>query len=257
MKNFALTGVAGYVAPRHLRAIKDTGNNLIAAIDPHDSVGVLDSFFPQASFFTEIERFDRHLEKLRRSNQKNKLDYLSVCSPNHLHDAHMRLALRLGANVICEKPLVLNPWNLDLLEELEKDRVLMAIFSNKYSSFSRKLLKSLGLDAYFSAILGPDSLPYRKPSPEPILKLLRDFHLEAREGIIVGDSMNDILAGKNAGVATVGCSYGYGNASELADADYHIASLPELLKLPLCDKLSHRAAEKAESTHRILKGLKK
>ena len=149
------------------------------------------------------------------------------------------------------------PGVADTLAELEKDRVLMAIFSNKYSSFSRKLLKSLGLDAYFSAILGPDSLPFRKPSPEPILKLLRDFHLEAREGIIVGDSMNDILAGKNAGVVTVGCSYGYGNASELADADYHIASLPELLKLPLCDKLSHRAAEKAESTHRILKGLKK
>jgi len=121
MNNFAITGVAGYVAPRHLKAIKDTGNNLIAAVDPHDSVGILDSFFPQTSFFTEIERFDRHLEKLRRSNQDDKLDYLTICSPNHLHDAHMRLALRLGADVICEKPLVLNPWNLDLLEELEKE----------------------------------------------------------------------------------------------------------------------------------------
>ncbi len=121
MNNFAITGVAGYVAPRHLKAIKDTGNNLIAAVDPHDSVGILDSFFPQTSFFTEIERFDRHLEKLRRSNQDDKLDYLTICSPNHLHDAHMRLALRLGADVICEKPLVLNPWNLDLLEELEEE----------------------------------------------------------------------------------------------------------------------------------------
>jgi len=121
MNNFAITGVAGYVAPRHLKAIKDTGNNLIAAVDPHDSVGILDNFFPQTSFFTEIERFDRHLEKLRRSNQDDKLDYLTICSPNHLHDAHMRLALRLGADVICEKPLVLNPWNLDLLEELEKE----------------------------------------------------------------------------------------------------------------------------------------
>jgi UDP-N-acetyl-2-amino-2-deoxyglucuronate dehydrogenase len=121
MKNFAITGVAGYIAPRHLNAIKETSNNLIAAIDPHDSVGILDSYFPQASFFTEIERFDRHLEKLRKSNQEDKLDYLTVCSPNHLHDAHIRLALRLGANVICEKPLVLNPWNLDLLEELEKE----------------------------------------------------------------------------------------------------------------------------------------
>ncbi len=121
MKNFAITGVAGYVAPRHLKAIKDTGNNLIAAVDPHDSVGILDSFFPQTSFFTEIERFDRHLEKLRRSSQDDKLDYLTICSPNHLHDAHVRLALRLGADVICEKPLVLNPWNLDLLEELEDE----------------------------------------------------------------------------------------------------------------------------------------
>ena len=121
MKNFAITGVAGYIAPRHLKAIKDTGNNLIAAVDPHDSVGILDSFFPQASFFTEIERFDRHLERLRQSNSSDKLDYLSICSPNHLHDAHIRLALRLGANVICEKPLVLNPRNLDLLEELQTE----------------------------------------------------------------------------------------------------------------------------------------
>ncbi len=121
MKNFAMTGVAGYVATRHLSAIKDTGNRLIAAIDPHDSVGILDRFFPDVSFFTEYERFDRHLEKLKRTNPENKIDYLSVCSPNHLHDAHIRLALRLGANVICEKPLVLNPWNLDSLEELEKE----------------------------------------------------------------------------------------------------------------------------------------
>jgi len=121
MKNFAITGVAGYIAPRHLKAIKDTGNNLIAAVDPHDSVGILDNYFPQASFFTEIERFDRHLERLRQSNSSLKLDYLSICSPNHLHDAHIRLALRLGADVICEKPLVLNPRNLDLLEELQNE----------------------------------------------------------------------------------------------------------------------------------------
>lgn len=121
MKNFAITGIAGYIAPRHLKAIKDTGNNLVAAVDPHDSVGILDRFFPSASFFTEFERFDRHLEKLRRTNSEQKIDYLSVCSPNHLHDAHIRLALRLGANSICEKPLVLNPWNLDALEELENE----------------------------------------------------------------------------------------------------------------------------------------
>lgn len=121
MNNFALTGVAGYIAPRHLKAIKDTGNRLVAAVDPHDSVGVLDSYFPDASFFTEFERFDRHLEKLSRGNMPEKIDYLTICAPNNLHDAHMRLALRLDASAICEKPLVLNPWNLDLLQELETE----------------------------------------------------------------------------------------------------------------------------------------
>ncbi|MBM2814205.1 MAG: UDP-N-acetyl-2-amino-2-deoxyglucuronate dehydrogenase [Ignavibacteria bacterium] len=121
MKNFALTGAAGYIAPRHLQAIKDTGNRLIAAADPHDSVGVLDRWFPNASFFTEIERFDRHLEKLRRYSPEDKVHYLSVCSPNHLHDAQIRLALRLGADAICEKPLVLKPSNLDTLKEIERE----------------------------------------------------------------------------------------------------------------------------------------
>jgi UDP-N-acetyl-2-amino-2-deoxyglucuronate dehydrogenase len=121
LKNFAITGVAGYIAPRHLKAIKETGNRLIAAVDPHDSVGILDSYFPEASFFIEFERFDRHLEKLRREPEGNHIDYLSICSPNHLHDAHIRLALRIGADAICEKPLVINPWNLDALENLEEE----------------------------------------------------------------------------------------------------------------------------------------
>jgi UDP-N-acetyl-2-amino-2-deoxyglucuronate dehydrogenase len=120
-KNFAITGVAGYIAPRHLKAIKETGNNLIAALDPHDSVGILDQYFPDAAFFTEFERFDRHLDKLRRKSPSGKIDYLTICSPNNLHDAHIRLALRLEADAICEKPLVLNPWNLDALEILEKE----------------------------------------------------------------------------------------------------------------------------------------
>lgn len=119
MKNFVLIGAAGYVAPRHMKAIKETGNNLIAALDPHDSVGVLDSYFPEADFFTEFERFDRHLEKLKRSGIK--IDYVSVCSPNYLHDAHIRFGLRLGASVICEKPTVLNPWNVLALMEIEKE----------------------------------------------------------------------------------------------------------------------------------------
>lgn len=120
MKRFALTGLAGYIAPRHLMAIKDTGNTLVAAMDPHDSVGIIDRYFPEASFFTEFERFDRHLELLRRKPDE-AVDYISICSPNHLHDAHIRLALRVGADAICEKPLVLNPWNLDALQELEAE----------------------------------------------------------------------------------------------------------------------------------------
>lgn len=118
--NFALIGAAGYIAPRHMKAIKDTGNNLITALDKYDGVGVIDSFFPEADFFTESERFDRHLDKLRRKNEK-KIDFVSICSPNYLHDAHIRLALRNDAHAICEKPLVLNPWNVDALKEIERE----------------------------------------------------------------------------------------------------------------------------------------
>jgi len=120
-KNFAITGVAGYVAPRHLKAIKDTGNKLIAAVDPHDSVGILDRYFSGVSFFTEFERFDRHIEKLRRKSEAERIQYVSICSPNYLHDAHVRFALRVGADAICEKPLVLNPWNIEALAELEQE----------------------------------------------------------------------------------------------------------------------------------------
>ncbi|MFT7035849.1 MAG: UDP-N-acetyl-2-amino-2-deoxyglucuronate dehydrogenase, partial [Cyclobacteriaceae bacterium] len=119
MKNFALIGAAGYIAPRHLKAIKDTQNNLLAAYDTFDSVGVMDSYFPSADFFVEFERFDRHLEKLRYDKGVN-LDYVSICTPNYLHDAHIRTALRIGADAICEKPLVLNPWNIDALEKVEQ-----------------------------------------------------------------------------------------------------------------------------------------
>lgn len=121
MKNFALIGVGGYIAPRHMKAIKDTGNELVAALDPNDSVGIMDSHFPDAEFFTEFERFDRHVDKLSRAKHEKKIDYVSICSPNYLHDSHMRFALRSGADAICEKPLVLNPWNIDGLQEIEKD----------------------------------------------------------------------------------------------------------------------------------------
>ena len=114
-----MIGAAGYIAPRHMRAIRDTGNSLVAALDPNDSVGVIDSHFPDANFFTEFERFDRHIDKLRR--QGDRVDYVTICSPNYLHDAHIRFALRSQANAICEKPLVLNPWNLDALEAIEKE----------------------------------------------------------------------------------------------------------------------------------------
>lgn len=119
MKNFALIGAAGYIAPRHMKAIKDTKNNLLTAFDKFDSVGVMDSYFPDADFFTEFERFDRHIEKLKRS--KSNIDYVSICSPNYLHDSHIRFGLRVGADVICEKPLVLNPWNIDAMKEVEEE----------------------------------------------------------------------------------------------------------------------------------------
>ncbi|MEO7048991.1 MAG: Gfo/Idh/MocA family oxidoreductase [Ferruginibacter sp.] len=119
MKDFALIGAAGYIAPRHLKAIKNTGNNLVAAYDPFDSVGIMDSFFPEADFFVEFERFDRHIDKLKRKS--NAIDYVSVCSPNYLHDSHIRFGLRSNADVICEKPIVLNPWNIDALEEIETE----------------------------------------------------------------------------------------------------------------------------------------
>ncbi|MEQ1744321.1 MAG: Gfo/Idh/MocA family oxidoreductase [Saprospiraceae bacterium] len=119
MKRFVLIGAAGYVAPRHMRAIRDTGNTMVAALDPNDSVGIIDSYFPESAFFTEFERFDRYVSKLKRGGLP--IDYVSVCSPNYLHDAHIRFGLRNGADVICEKPLVLNPWNVEGLQEIEKD----------------------------------------------------------------------------------------------------------------------------------------
>jgi len=121
MKKFALIGAAGYIAPRHMQAIKATGNQLVAAYDPKDSVGIIDSYFPDADFFTEFERFDRHVDKRRRAGAGRAVDYVSICSPHYLHDAHMRFALRSGADAICEKPIVLSPWNIDGLAEIERD----------------------------------------------------------------------------------------------------------------------------------------
>jgi UDP-N-acetyl-2-amino-2-deoxyglucuronate dehydrogenase len=119
LKNFGLIGVAGYIAARHLKAIKDTGNNLLASLDKFDCVGILDSYFPNSDFFVEFERFDRHIDKLRRTG--TKIEYFSICSPNYLHDSHIRFALRNNADAICEKPVVLNPWNIDALQEIEKE----------------------------------------------------------------------------------------------------------------------------------------
>lgn len=121
MYKYALIGAGGYIAPRHMRAMQETGGRLAAAMDPSDSVGVLDSYFPEADFFTEFERFDRHVDLLRRRGEADRIDYVTICSPNYLHDSHMRFALRSGADAICEKPLVLNPWNLDGLAEVERD----------------------------------------------------------------------------------------------------------------------------------------
>jgi UDP-N-acetyl-2-amino-2-deoxyglucuronate dehydrogenase len=121
LKNFAIIGAAGYVAPRHMKAIKETNGNLLAALDPSDSVGIIDSYFPETAFFTELERFDRYIEKLRLGPPDKQLNYLSVCSPNYLHDSHIRLGLRAGLDVICEKPIVLNPWNIDALKKIESE----------------------------------------------------------------------------------------------------------------------------------------
>lgn len=118
-KNFGLIGIAGYIAVRHLRAIKDTGNILLASLDKFDSVGIIDSYFPESDFFVEFERYDRHFEKLKRTG--TKIDYVTICSPNYLHDAHIRFALRHKADAICEKPVVLNPWNIDALGEIERE----------------------------------------------------------------------------------------------------------------------------------------
>ncbi len=121
LRNFALIGAAGYVAPKHLQAIQAVGGHLVAALDPSDSVGVLDRFYPDVAFFTEFERFDRHAEKMRRLGETRRIHRVSICSPNYLHDAHIRFALRIGADAICEKPLVLNPWNLDVLAGMEQE----------------------------------------------------------------------------------------------------------------------------------------
>lgn len=119
MKKFALIGSAGYIAPRHMKAVRDTGNEIVAALDPFDSVGIIDSYFPDADFFTEFERFDRHVDKLRR--EKEGVDFVTICSPNYLHDAHIRFGLRQEAQVICEKPIVMNPWNIDALQQIEAE----------------------------------------------------------------------------------------------------------------------------------------
>lgn len=144
-KNFALIGAAGYIAPRHLQAIKDTGNNLVAALDPFDSVGIMDSYFPEADFFTEPERFDRHLDKLHRHNNGSKINFVSICSPNYLHDSHIRMALRNDADAICEKPIVLNPWNLDALQAIEKEtgRQVNTIFQLRLHESIIKLKKEI------------------------------------------------------------------------------------------------------------------
>tara|TARA_Y100001958_G_C21245351_1_gene574996 strand:- start:2362 stop:3315 length:954 start_codon:yes stop_codon:yes gene_type:complete len=143
-KNFALIGASGYIAPRHMNAIKETGNNLIAAYDPYDGIGIMDSYFPNSSFFTEFERFDRFVDKWHRKTGK-RIDYVSICSPNYLHDSHIRFALKYNSHAICEKPLVLNPWNIDQLKELENesDKKINCILQLRYHPSIIKLKKEI------------------------------------------------------------------------------------------------------------------
>jgi len=149
MSNFGLIGAAGYIAPRHMKAIRDTGNNLLVATDPFDSVGILDRYFYNVAYFKEFERFDRHIEKLRRRGEKDKIDYISICSPNYLHDAHIRFALRVDAVPICEKPIVLNPWNLNALENLEKEynKKINTILQVRHHPSIRKLKDDIDQDS--------------------------------------------------------------------------------------------------------------
>ncbi len=146
VKSFALIGIAGYIASRHIKAIKDLGHNLIAALDKFDSIGFIDSYFPEADFFVEFERFDRHIDMLKRSGKK--LDYVSICSPNYLHDSHIRFALRNDIDAICEKPVVLNPWNIDALQHLENEtgrkvyNVLQLRYHPVIISLREKILKA-------------------------------------------------------------------------------------------------------------------
>ena len=149
MKRFALIGAAGYIAPRHMKAIADTDNLLVSCMDPNDSVGIIDSHFPDADFFVEFERFDRHIDLLRR--QGDPADYVSVCSPNYLHDSHIRFALRSGADAICEKPLVLNPWNVERLAQVEKES------SNKINTILQLRLHPSIVDLKNRVAASPDS----------------------------------------------------------------------------------------------------
>jgi len=149
MKNFALIGAAGYIARRHMKAVKDTENRLVAALDKSDSVGILDSYFPEADFFIEFERFDRHIEKLRRMNIERSVHYVSIASPNYLHDAHIRFILRVCADAICEKPLVLNPWNIDALHVIESDygKKIYSILQLRYHPAVQSLKQQIAENA--------------------------------------------------------------------------------------------------------------
>ena len=153
-RRFAMLGAAGFVAPRHMKAIHETGNVLVAACDPYDGVGVIDRYFPECRFFTEVERFDRHLEKLRRRSPDEAIEFVSVCTPNYLHDAHCRLALRLGADAICEKPLVISPWNLDQLAEIEAEsgRRIYNVLQLRLHDNVRRLKQQLDAETHRSKV---------------------------------------------------------------------------------------------------------
>ncbi|MEI6154247.1 MAG: Gfo/Idh/MocA family oxidoreductase [Deltaproteobacteria bacterium] len=167
MKNFVLLGAAGFVAPRHMRAIRDTGNSLVAAMDKHDAVGVIDSYFPESAFFVEFERLDRHVEKLKRMGDEKKVHYVSIASPNYLHDAHIRFALRVGTDAICEKPLVLNPWNIDALKEIEQEsgKKVNTVLQLRHHPSIISLKQKVDSN---TSPLTPDSSRSSAPHPSPL-----------------------------------------------------------------------------------------
>ena len=250
-KNFAVVGVGGYVAPRHLKAIQETGNRLIAAVDPNDSVGVLDRYSYDVRYFREIERFDRHLDKLRRGPAEHRIEWVSVCSPNYLHDAHIRLALRNEANALCEKPIVINPWNLDALQELEREtgrqvltvlqlRVHPQLIALRDRLRARPRGHRAQVSMTYVTARGPWYQVSWKGSPE------KSGGIATNIGVHLFDLLIWLFGAPGRSVLTVNDRSSMGGELELSDADVRWFLSTQRADLP------PEVREKGGSTHRLV-----